>query len=218
LFGSKKKKILESGVQARALITNVEDTGVTINNEPRVKLTLQVQPEGEVPFEAAKKTLVSRLSIPSVGDTLWVRYDPADRSHVEIDNSNTGAAQPSAQPVQTVNLGRATVKVDGGSTVIDARNVPGLRDEVLKAVEDLRSGKPAAQAELQAAVMKAWSQAAAASGTSIPAITAAMSGQAQPPAAEDPLEKIKKLNELRIAGALTDAEFEAEKAKLLDQI
>jgi membrane protease subunit (stomatin/prohibitin family) len=38
---------------------------------------------------------------------------------------------------------------------------------------------------------------------------------AAPPAAEDPLDRLKKLDELRASGALSDAEFEAQKAKLL---
>jgi putative oligomerization/nucleic acid binding protein len=41
----------------------------------------------------------------------------------------------------------------------------------------------------------------------------------QPPApaapAADPLEELKKLGELKAAGVLTDAEFEAQKAKIL---
>ena len=35
--------------------------------------------------------------------------------------------------------------------------------------------------------------------------------------AEDPLDRIKKLNDLRHAGALTDAEFEAQKKKILGE-
>jgi hypothetical protein len=33
--------------------------------------------------------------------------------------------------------------------------------------------------------------------------------------APDPLEQLKQLGELRTAGVLTDAEFEAQKAKIL---
>ena len=45
-------------------------------------------------------------------------------------------------------------------------------------------------------------------------------GQYQEPApaaapAPDPLEELKKLGELKTAGILTDAEFEAQKAKIL---
>lgn len=56
-----------------------------------------------------------------------------------------------------------------------------------------------------------WEQAGAA-----PA--AAPSGAAQADDDDDPLDRIKKLQELRESGALTDAEFEAQKAKLLSDI
>jgi Short C-terminal domain len=36
-----------------------------------------------------------------------------------------------------------------------------------------------------------------------------------PAAASDPLDELKKLGELKAAGILTDAEFEAQKAKIL---
>lgn len=38
---------------------------------------------------------------------------------------------------------------------------------------------------------------------------------AAPAAAEDPLAKLQKLNDLKLAGALTDEEFQAAKTKLL---
>jgi len=87
MFGGKKKKILSEGTQARAVVLNVQDTGMTINDNPRVKLTLQVQPDGQVPFEVTKKQTVSRVSIPRVGDEYLVRYDPADPNNVEFDTA-----------------------------------------------------------------------------------------------------------------------------------
>ena len=87
MFGGKKKKVLSEGIQARAIVLNVQDTGMTINDNPRVKLTLQVQPEGQIPFEVTKKQTVSRVAIPRVGDEFLVRYDPADQSNVEFDTA-----------------------------------------------------------------------------------------------------------------------------------
>jgi hypothetical protein len=103
MFGNKKKKrILEDGISAPAVVINVADTGVTVNNNPRVKLTLQVQPEGDAPFEATKKVTVSRVAIPTPGDRYWVRYDPADPSEVEFDDAKVAAinAQAGAQVAQ----------------------------------------------------------------------------------------------------------------------
>jgi Short C-terminal domain len=46
---------------------------------------------------------------------------------------------------------------------------------------------------------------------------AGMPGMAQPAAAPDPVTQLEKLAKLKESGALTDAEFEAEKAKILGQ-
>jgi hypothetical protein len=97
MFGNKKKKILSEGVQARAVVINVQDTGMTINDNPRVKLTLQVQPEGAVPFEATKKSTVSRVAIPRVGDEYVVRYDPSDTSTVEFDTAAAAQVNQAAE-------------------------------------------------------------------------------------------------------------------------
>ncbi len=208
MFGKKKKEILANGIQARATITNVQDTGMMINNNPRVKLTLQVTPDGDVPFEATKKVTVSRIAIPRIGDSLWVRYDPADPSAVEFDEAKNAEAS------SAIAINPGAVSVTGGATVIDARNVPGLRDEFLRAVADTQSGNPAGQAEMQDAIAKAMSAGTAMTG----AAGAAGAAGAVSAAEEDPLDRIKKLNDLRLSGALTDAEFEGQKAKILGSI
>lgn len=197
MFGNKKRNILENGIQARAVITQVRDTGVTINDNPRVELTLQVQPEGAMPFEAKKKVTVSRVRIPSIGGTMWVRYDPADPSRVEFDDAKTDEVNAAAVSVAPADASAAL----GGVQVLDARNIPGLRDQMLKAAADAQA--TGNTSELQNAVMSALGQAMPVAGAV--------------PEADDPLERLKKLNELRVAGALTEAEFATEKAKILGE-
>ena len=55
-------------------------------------------------------------------------------------------------------------------------------------------------------------------GGSPAGIPVGASADAPPAPSSDPLDRLKKLNDLRQAGALTDAEFEAQKAKLLGEI
>jgi Short C-terminal domain len=223
LFG-KKRDILSHGVQARAVVTQVQDTGISVNNNPRVKLTLEVQPDGGLPFEVTKKMTVSRLNVPDIGTTIWVRYDPDDKSKFEIDQAKNDEAGATAAPAAatgdaslgTFPIGGATftTTIDGGSAVIDARNVPGLREELMKAVQDVQAGGN--PAELRDAVMKAMSQGTA---INLPsgAVPAGALTPAAPAPAEDPLDQLSKLNDLRKSGALTEAEFEAQKAKILGE-
>ena len=228
MFG-KKKNVLMHGVSAQATVIGVEDTGVYVNGSPRVKVTLQVQPEGiGAPFQATKKMTANRLSLPVVGSQLWVKYDPDDTSKVEFDQakndemsasvtaSPAAPATPGANPA-TPTIASFTTAMPGGQTVIDARNVPGLRAELLKAVADMQSGGN--PAELQEAIAKAMSQGQAVNlppGTMIPGAPGQLPGASAPaPAAPDPLDQLEKLNELRKSGALTQAEFDAQKAKIL---
>ncbi len=79
--------ILKTGEPATALIKNVRDTGVTINNAPQVELLLEVRSKFKPPYEAKVKTLVSRIN-PNVfqpGMTVAVKYDPKEPTAVAID-------------------------------------------------------------------------------------------------------------------------------------
>jgi hypothetical protein len=229
------------------VVTRIEDTGVYVNNSPRVKLTLQVQPDGGVPFEVTKKMTLSRVDMPAIGGSFWVRYDPADKSKVEIDqakNDEEGASATASDvtsaaagtPGAAAALGGIpissttfTTTIDGGSMVIDARGVPGLRAELMKAVQDVQAGGD--PAELREAVMKAMSQGTAINmppGTAIPGGVipgagampgaAAIRGAAASAPSEDPLDRLDKLGELRKSGALTEAEFETMKKKILGDL
>jgi hypothetical protein len=90
LFGGKKRKkrLEEAGVNGMAEVVSVRDTGMTVNDNPRVALTLRVNPaDGSAPFELSKKQTVSRVAIPRAGDSFGVRYDPDDHENFEIGSS-----------------------------------------------------------------------------------------------------------------------------------
>jgi hypothetical protein len=83
MFGGKKKKqrLQEAGVDARAVLVSVQDTGMTVNDNPRVKLTFQIEPlDGGAAFAAEKKVTVSRVQIPQPGQRFPVWFDAEDPS------------------------------------------------------------------------------------------------------------------------------------------
>ena len=162
MFGGKKKKaagLLETGTKGVGTVQQVQDTGMTINDNPRVKISVSVQPlDGGPPVDLQKTATVSRVEIPRAGDRHPVWYDPSDlKSWVYATPRDDTAKQSLRQAFGEV----ADTFVGMGG-----------------------NGAPA------------------------PAAAAA-------PPAEDPLDRLKKLDELRASGALSDAEFEAQKAKLL---
>jgi hypothetical protein len=72
----KRKWLLANGVAAKARITGIADTSVTVNNSPVVRLSLHVKPDAAPEFDAEARHLVSRLAIPKIGDMIVVVYDP----------------------------------------------------------------------------------------------------------------------------------------------
>jgi hypothetical protein len=74
-------ELMASGKRCSGEVVSVEDTGITINDNPRVKITVRAEPPGEPPFTIVKNATVSRVSIPRRGDRCTVFYDPADREN-----------------------------------------------------------------------------------------------------------------------------------------
>lgn len=71
------QRLLATGVHTTARITAVRDTGVTINNNPRIALELEAE-TAQGPLKLEKTVTVSRLAIPREGDHVQIWYDRDD--------------------------------------------------------------------------------------------------------------------------------------------
>lgn len=74
------------GLRGRAVIRDFEDTGTTINDNPRVRLHLEITIEGRDPYEVEHVETVSRLSTGRLlkGESLPVVADPEDPDELRI--------------------------------------------------------------------------------------------------------------------------------------
>jgi hypothetical protein len=84
LFQSKRKKaedLMATGAKGVGTVIGVQDTGMTVNDNPRVKMTFRVEPiDGSPALDLNKTTTVSRVQIPRQGDRYPVWYDLQDPS------------------------------------------------------------------------------------------------------------------------------------------
>jgi hypothetical protein len=82
LFKSKRKvaeELMATGSKAVGTVVSVRDTGTTVNDNPRIKMTFRLEPiDGSPAFDAEKTRTVSRLEIPRQGERYPVWYDPAE--------------------------------------------------------------------------------------------------------------------------------------------
>lgn len=93
-----QNKLLKTGVSARAVIKELSDTGVTVNNAPQIKLLLEVFPPTGTPYLVQTKMLISRLQTSSFqpGMELAVKIDPDDKDKVAIDPAGAAGYSSSA--------------------------------------------------------------------------------------------------------------------------
>jgi hypothetical protein len=82
IFKSKRKKAEElfaTGAKGAGTVVQVQDTGMTVNDNPRVKMIFRVEPlDGSAALDLQKTTTVSRVEIPRQGDRYPVWYDQQD--------------------------------------------------------------------------------------------------------------------------------------------
>lgn len=135
MLGFGKKRILTEGHQAIAVVTHVDYAhvlGMNISSNYNYKLdvTLMVRPENDTPFEAHVAGYFPPFGQPSVGDQLRVRYDPADKSHVLIDDakiasdnaSNESAVAAAAMSAVPDDL--AANGILGRASLVDVQKAP----------------------------------------------------------------------------------------------
>jgi len=88
-----RNKLAKTGVPAQARIVSLSDTGVTINNNPQIKLLLEVTPPMGAPYMVETKMVISRLQTATFqpGTTIPVIVDPNDKNLVEINYDDSSS-------------------------------------------------------------------------------------------------------------------------------
>jgi len=76
--------LAQVGIPAKAVVVSIQDTGQLVNFDPVVVLQLEVTPEIGVAFQTTAQTIVSKVAIPRVGDTINIKYSPADASQIVV--------------------------------------------------------------------------------------------------------------------------------------
>lgn len=73
------EELMRSGVKGIGTIVDVGDTGITINNNPRIVIRMRIVPDdGSATVERSKTVTVSRVAIPQAGARYPAWFDRAD--------------------------------------------------------------------------------------------------------------------------------------------
>jgi len=76
--------LAQNGADASAQVVMVQDTGATVNMNPVVLIQMKVTPASGAPFDITAQTMVSRIAVPRAGDTIKIKYNPANPQQVLV--------------------------------------------------------------------------------------------------------------------------------------
>lgn len=93
-------RLQKTGIPGTARILEVRDTGVTINNNPQVKLVLEVKNSFGQKYTTQCRVLVSRINPGAYqpGMEVPVKIDPKNEQNVVIDFSDNTTTSSFSQP------------------------------------------------------------------------------------------------------------------------
>ena len=163
--GGRAVDLMQHGKRCRGTVVSVEDTNWTVNDNPRVKMTVRAEPDGETPFTIEKTSVVPRVNIPRAGDRCVVFYDPADPQNKNgitfdaVPGFDTGASAPAPAPTpepapsaavrsEPLILATATPTEEESKAVADAQS-EGDPIEKIEKLNRLREKGIITQAEFE---------------------------------------------------------------------
>ena len=222
LSSRKQKQLQESGTRAPATVLSVAEKGMAVthgaegvigNTELDLKTTFRVEPVGQPAFEVTRRMRYGQLSVPVAGQRVNVIFDPDDHDTLMLDDN---ALPPSVAAA----LGTAAQQVAGQPTSpMGMADLPGLLANIKSAQAEAGGDRQKLAELLQqqfgtgATVIDGQTDVVMPEGFTWPP---APGGAAAAPDPEtERIDQLERLAKLHAAGALTDAEFAEQKARVL---
>jgi hypothetical protein len=145
----KAKQLFETGSRGVGVVLQVQDTGTTINDNPRVRMSWRIEPlDGTPPFEGEKTKTVSRVEIPRTGDRFPVWYDAGDHTSWAYATIEDDSGRESIRQM----FGAAAETMTGIGNPAAAAAAPAAPDPLdqLKKLGELHSSGVLTDAEFEA--------------------------------------------------------------------
>ena len=216
---AKTAALEQTGVLALAQITGIHETGTRINDQPLVKIDLQISGPGIAPFASQDRVIASITRLPMITNRKLVALvDPATNQY-QIDWERSGLVSGMMPATFTIAEDNKTYDLTGQTgplmeilQILKANNI-GMNNMI-----DLRSN-PAARQQVQAVVRRAAApQQAPAAQTGAPAAGAYMAPPM--PALPEPstAQRLQELETLRATGTISDAEYAAKRQQIISEL
>jgi hypothetical protein len=217
---AKTQALEQNGVLALAQVVGIHETGTRINEQPLVKIDLQISGPGINPFATQDRVIASITRLPMITSRKLVALvDPATNEY-QIDWERSALVAGVMPATFTIAEDNKTYDLSGqAGPLMEILQILKANGIGLNNMVDLRAN-PEARAQVQAVVRRA---AAAQQAPAAPAPVAAAPAGAAPasyaPAPEPTTaQRLQELETLRATGAISDAEYNAKRQQILSDL
>jgi hypothetical protein len=102
----RSRQLLNTGMSANGTIVKVWQTGLYVNEQPEIGMTIQVMPPDRPPFQAEARKIVPMIQLAQVqpGQMVEVKYDPNDTSKVALSAILSGGMSGGMGGMQMGNI------------------------------------------------------------------------------------------------------------------
>jgi Short C-terminal domain len=214
---AKTAALEQTGVLALAQVVGIQETGTRINEQPLVKLDLQISGPGLAPFASQDRVIASITRLPMITSRKLVALVDPTTNEYQIDWERSALVSGMMPATFTIAEDNKTYDLTGHTTALmEILQVLKANKIGLNNMIDLRSN-PAARQQVQAVVRRAAAQQAPAPAA--PA-QAAPGGGVSMPAAPEPstAQRLQELETLRATGAISDDEYATKRQQILSDL
>jgi hypothetical protein len=209
---AKTQALEANGVLALAQVVGIQETGTRINEQPLVKLDLQISGPGVQPFATQDRVIASITRLPMITSRKLVALvDPATNDY-QIDWERSALVSGMMPATFTIDEDNRTYDLSGQSApLMEILQILKANGIGMNNMIDLRSN-PTARAQVQAVVRRA------AAAQQAPAAQGPAPQYAAPAAEPTTAQRLQELETLRATGAISDAEYAAKRQQILSEL
>lgn len=216
---AQNEKLEQVGVLALAQVTGIHETGTRINEQPLVKLDLQISGPGIAPFASQDRVLASVSRLPMITNRKLVALVDPTTNEYRIDWERSSLVSGLMPATFTIAEENRTYDLTGQSgPLMEILQILKAHGIGINSMVDLRAN-PVAREEVQAVVRRAAAQQSTPPPAAATPPAASEAGAASAPFLAPPApstaQRLQELETLRATGAISEDEYTSKRQQII---
>jgi hypothetical protein len=214
---AKTQALEQTGVLALAQVVGIQETGTRINEQPLVKLDLQISGPGIAPFASQDRVIASITRLPMITNRKLVALvDPATNEY-QIDWERSSLVSGMMPATFTIAEDNRTYDLTGqAAPLMEILQILKANGIALNSMVDLRNN-PRVRQQVQAVIRRAAATQQAPVGPAAPPPPPPSAPVAAPPEPST-AHRLQELETLRATGAISDQEYNTKRQQILSDL